>query len=199
MNPLLIDVPETLTTDRLTLRVPTPGDGPRTNAAIAASHAALAEYMPWAITVPPVEESEAWVRKAHADFHARTQLQYHAYLRGTDTLVASVGFPRLNWDVPWFEIGSWAATAHTGQGYVTEAARALIAMAFTTLKAARVELQCDARNARSRRVAERLAFTLEGTLHHNARDPRGNLRDTHVFARFPDPAPVKDLSRHRIN
>ena len=56
-------------------------------------------------------------------------------------------------------------------------------MAFETLKASRIEIRCDDRNGRSGRVAERCGYTLEGLLHHNARDNAGELCDTRVYAR----------------
>ena len=42
----------------------------------------------------------------------------------------------------------------------------------------------DDRNERSRRIAERLGYVLEGTLKNDARDVQGNLRDTRVYAKI---------------
>ena len=63
MEPILIDVPERIETERLVLRVPRAGDGPLVNDAIGASHAELAPWMPWAGTMPSVDESEAHCRR----------------------------------------------------------------------------------------------------------------------------------------
>ncbi|WP_148616005.1 GNAT family N-acetyltransferase [Nocardioides rubriscoriae] len=51
-----------------------------------------------------------------------------------------------------------------GQGYATEAARALLAWAFDTLPLNRVQAEVDTRNAASARVLEKLGFAREGTL-----------------------------------
>ncbi|QIG45189.1 GNAT family N-acetyltransferase [Nocardioides anomalus] len=51
-----------------------------------------------------------------------------------------------------------------GHGYATEAGRALLRWAFSTLDLNRVQAEADTRNAASRRVLEKLGFTLEGTL-----------------------------------
>ncbi len=52
--------------------------------------------------------------------------------------------------------------AHWGQGYMSEAARAVIDYGFATLGLDRVELWIDADNAASRRLAARLGFTCRG-------------------------------------
>jgi RimJ/RimL family protein N-acetyltransferase len=51
-----------------------------------------------------------------------------------------------------------------GQGFATEAARALLEWAFETLELNRVQAATDARNAASARVLEKLGFMREGTL-----------------------------------
>ncbi len=72
------------------------------------------------------------------------------------------------------------ATAHHGKGYVTEAARALLAWGFGTGLLHRVTAKCDTRNAASVRVLERLGFTREG---HTREDfnKDGEWSDTYIF------------------
>ena len=84
-----------------------------------------------------------------------------------------------------FEIGYWLRTPHCGKGYMNEAVAAIERMCFELFKAARMEIRCDARNVRSRRVAERAGYTLEGILRHQERAPDGELRDTCVYAKLP--------------
>jgi len=49
----------------------------------------------------------------------------------------------------------------------------------------RVEIRCDAMNQRSRALAERAGFSLEGILKNECRNPQGGLRDTCVYACVP--------------
>lgn len=104
------------------------------------------------------------------------------FAKDTGELIGSSGLHRIDWSVPRFEIGYWVSTRHAGRGYATEAARAIGDFAFKTLKAARVEIVCDHRNARSRHVAERAGFPLEAILKFHRRDVRGRLGDTCIFA-----------------
>ena len=181
---LLLDVPTRFVSERLDFRAVQPGDGAALNTAIAESARELAEWMPWARPTPTPEQTELWVRQAHAKFHAREEFHYLLILRGTSTIVGDVGFHRIVWSVPLFEMGYWLRTSHTGRGLMTEAASAFTNFGFGTFGAQRIEIRCDARNTRSAAVARRAGYVLEGTLRHDSRDADNVLRDSHVFARL---------------
>jgi RimJ/RimL family protein N-acetyltransferase len=61
------------------------------------------------------------------------------------------------------ELGYWAAPAERGQGYVTEAARAVCRWGFAYLGLERIDWMAFVGNDPSRRVAEKVGFTVEGT------------------------------------
>lgn len=182
-NPLLLDLPERLETDRLILRPPLPGDGAAVNEAVLETIDALQKWMPWATPAPSVEQTEAWCRQSHADFVARRQLPMLMFLRDGGWFVGGSGIPRLDWKVPRFEIGYWVRRRFQGQGYATEAVAELTRFCFEQLSARRVDIQVDDRNERSWRVAERLGFELEGLHRNDERAPDGGLRDTRVYAK----------------
>jgi RimJ/RimL family protein N-acetyltransferase len=77
-------------------------------------------------------------------------------------------------------LGYCLAEAAWGQGYATEAARTLLGWAFDNLDLNRVQAECDTRNAASRRVLEKLGFTLEGTLREDV-TVDGVVSDSWVF------------------
>jgi RimJ/RimL family protein N-acetyltransferase len=187
MEPILIDVPERLDTERLVLRVPRRGDGAMVNDAVRASQAALSPWMPWAVTLPTVDESEAHCRRQQARFILREDLTWLMLLRGSDggegELVGGTGLHRIDWALRKFEIGYWRKTGAEGRGFVTEAVRALARLAFDSLQARRVEIRMDDNNARSWRVAERAGFTLEALLRFDGVNPAGEPRSTRIYAR----------------
>ncbi|MDY7080048.1 MAG: GNAT family N-acetyltransferase [Chloroflexota bacterium] len=183
-NPILLNFPDSFETGRLTVRSPMPGDGEELQAAVAESIDDLRPWMDWAGHVPSVEEEEELVRKGRARFLTREDLWLLLFLKGTHTLVGGSGLHRMDWNVPSFEIGYWVRRRFAGQGYITEAVRGVTCFAFETLGARRVEIRCDARNGRSRRVAERAGFELEATLRKHAVAVDGSLRDTLIYVRF---------------
>ena len=60
------------------------------------------------------------------------------------------------------ELGYWLAPALWGQGYVTEAARALVQYGFDIVGLHKVTVGCVERNVGSRRVIEKIGFALVG-------------------------------------
>jgi RimJ/RimL family protein N-acetyltransferase len=190
VDPLLIDVPERIATERLLLRRPQPGDGAQLNAAVTQSLAELRPWMPWAQVAPTLQDSELNCRRMHANFALREDMVFFVFERGAGgtegsagALVGSSGLHRIDWRVPRFEIGYWRRTGFEGRGLMVEVARALSRLAFDTLAARRVEIRMDARNERSVRVAERAGFTFEGMLRQDSVDVAGGGRDTRVYAR----------------
>ncbi|HEX8464437.1 MAG TPA: GNAT family N-acetyltransferase [Abditibacterium sp.] len=184
-NPITLDFPDHFETSRLLIRAPRAGDGAQLNAAVHESWEELRIWMPWAKTLPSLEESEANLRQAAARWIERSDLRLNLFSKATGELVGGSGLHRIDWNVPRMEIGYWQRTKFCGQGLMTEAVRAIAAFALEELGAQRVEICCDARNEPSRRVAERAGFGLEATLRNHARDNQAQLHDTLIFTRFP--------------
>ena len=82
------------------------------------------------------------------------------------------------------ELGYWIARPHWGRGFATEAALGLVELARAHLGARRLEITCDARNAASRRVAEKCGFELEGIRRASRRDAQDELADSCMYARL---------------
>lgn len=67
-----------------------------------------------------------------------------------------------------------------GQGYATEAARAVLSWAFDTLDLNRVQAETDTRNVASARVLEKAGFVREGTLREDC-VVDGEISDSWVY------------------
>jgi RimJ/RimL family protein N-acetyltransferase len=67
-----------------------------------------------------------------------------------------------------YELGYWAVREQRGRGYTVEAARALCDWGWATLDVHRIEWWAMVGNTGSRAVAERLGFTVEGTLRNRS-------------------------------
>ena len=72
------------------------------------------------------------------------------------------------------DIGAW------GQGFATEAARALLEWGFGTLDLNRVQAETDTRNTASHNVLEKLMFVHEGTLREDC-IVDGEVSDSRVY------------------
>jgi ribosomal-protein-serine acetyltransferase len=65
---------------------------------------------------------------------------------------------------------------------MTEAVRAVTKMTFNDFKARRIEIRVDAKNHRSRRVAERAGYLLEGIQINALREKDDQLHDMCMYA-----------------
>lgn len=188
IDPVLIDVPERLDGERTVLLAPHAGLGAEMAVVVGQSLSHLRPWMPWAQEAPTAENAELVVRRMQADFIARRDLCFQIYARRADgspgRLLGGTGLHRIDWAVRRFEIGYWIRPEAAGQGHVSEAVRLLTALAFGPLAARRVEIRCDPRNLKSRGVAERCGFELEGVLRNNTLGVDGAPRDTAVYARI---------------
>ncbi|KAA0550352.1 GNAT family N-acetyltransferase [Bacillus sp. BGMRC 2118] len=185
MNPIMLDFPTEFTTDRLLIRLPLPGDGKAVHEAIVASKNELKDWLPFAQKDQTEEETEINIRESHVEFLKREDLRLLVFHKETGEFIASSGLHRINWKIRKFEIGYWIDTRHSGKGYMTEAVQGITEFAFKELEARRVEIRCDTKNSKSRAVAERLGFDLEGILRYDSFDMTGTvLRDTCIFAKI---------------
>jgi RimJ/RimL family protein N-acetyltransferase len=168
-------------TERLVLRPPSPENAAAVQEALEESFADLQVWMDWATALQSLEETKSILGQARAKYESMEEFQVHAFLGDSGRFVLSAWLGPRDWEVPKFEIGYWCRTSMLGKGYVTEAVRELAAAAFTDMAANRLEIRCDSRNYRSRRVAELAGFHLEAELRCDARANDGSLRDTTVY------------------
>ena len=199
MSLIQLDFPMPIITERLLLRPPQIGDGAIINPAVVESIDILKLYMPWAQTLPSVEDSEEFIRMAVANWilkkNEEPYLPLLIFEKTTMKFIGTTGWHHYEWDIPAFETGYWLHSAYQNQGLMTEAIHALTRFTFQVLRANRLEIRCDTANTRSKKLAERLGFQLEGTLHNHRLDPRTKaLSDTLVYARTTlDNLPALDV------
>lgn len=178
--------PQPIETERLILRSPQPGDGAELNAAIRETFVELHQWMDWASSMPTLEHDEERCQSVHKQFLAGEDFPIHVYLKSSNALVACSGLHPGDWSDQKFEIGYWCRLGYQGNGYITETVNALTRVGFKVFKAKRIEIRCDERNIRSRRVAELCGYSLEAKLGNHQVAPDGILRNTLVFAMLPE-------------
>jgi RimJ/RimL family protein N-acetyltransferase len=184
MNPLLLDVPLQLETDRLILRAPLHiGDGNIVNQAIRDSFNELKEWLPFAQELPTVEETQINLRNAHINFLKRESFRYLIFHKGNNDFIGTTSLQGIDWDIPKCEIGYWINTRFSGNGYMTEAVNELTNFGFNQFKFRRIEIRCESTNFKSRSIPEKLGFVLEGTLRNDDLSADGsNLTDTSIYS-----------------
>lgn len=184
MNPILVEFPMRIETERLYIQPCLPGDGKIVYEAIQASKNELKPWLHFVNKDQTVVEIEEGVRRSYAKFILREDFRLHIFRKEDHVFVGSTGLHRINWDIRMFEIGYWCDSRHHKNGYITEAVEGLTKFAFDTLQANRIEIRCDPLNINSRRIPEKLGFNLEGTLQKSGLGTDGvTLRDTCIYAK----------------
>lgn len=110
----------------------------------------------------------------------RRRFQLAVTLRDGGEAVGSCGLRRKPDGEHEADIGYEVAPRLWGQGYATEAARAMVAFGFGELGLHRLSSWCIAENTASARVLEKLGFKLEGRLRQNEYF-KGRRWDTLLF------------------
>lgn len=177
-------VPAEIRTERLMLRMPSPDDALEVYEAVVESLPELRPWLVWAHQEQSVEQTRINIETARELFLSKTNLRYYMFDVSSGRLVGSTVLHEIDWEIPKFEIGYWVRTSAAGRGYALEAVRGLTELAFSKLNARRVEIRCDERNTKSRSVAEKAGYTLEGILRNDTLSPDGDLRSTAVYSRI---------------
>lgn len=139
-------------TDRLLLRSPNVSDAPRISELIGNWDVAR-----WLVRVPfpyRVAHAVAWVERSAQERAAAMGWPFIMIRRDDGALVGSMDLS-LEPDRVTGALGYWIGEAYWGQGYATEAARAVIDFAFEGLDLKAVTANALPDNARSIRVLEK--------------------------------------------
>lgn len=182
-NKFLLDIPESMETERLTLRPYRAGDGPLFYAAGERNQDHLAEFEAGNVLLhlQSEEHAEAVVRELAAEWMARTCFFIGIFAKTTGAWAGQVYVGPTNWQLPEFTIGFVADVHHEGQGYISEAVTAVLAMLFGDLGAHRVKSDCHENNTRSWRLLERCGFRREGHLLENKKNIDGTYHGDYLY------------------
>lgn len=173
----------TLTTERLILRQAQVTDAPKVCESISVSIDNFKKYLntyPRERTVE--EQAEEYTQLLTKEGYAK-EWRYLAFDKSNpEVLIACLGLHFIDPNVPKFEIGYWVDIRHTGKGYIIEAAKALVKLAFE-LGAERIQIVCAKSNVKSQAIPKKLGFELEAILKNDQRLPDKTLDSSLIFCK----------------
>ena len=186
----MIHFPSAITTERLILRPWRDTDAPQLWEAVDESREHLATYMPWSSFYKGPADASDFIARTRREWPHGCQLPLVMIERERGRIVGASGYHSAEptssgWRT--LEIGYWLRAGEEGKGYMREAVRAQIRLAFE-LGIENLLLFCDTRNRQSHRVAEACGFRREAILRRDTRTHQGELRDTRRYALLPGEA-----------
>jgi len=190
MRPLMVNFPLPIVTPRLILRQPIMNyvDCYEYTSAVVDSFKELQPWVPWAQNYPSVEQSEEYIRECCAAWIMKNNnnvgIPFWIIEKASNKFIGSAQLHNIAWDIPRYEIGYWLKTSATRKGYMCEAINALTRYCFIQLVAKRVEIKCETKNERSKKIPIALNFNHDATL-KNAQLAIADrkITDTLIFSR----------------
>lgn len=120
----------------------------------------LRKWHPWIEHVRTKADTERFINSCQQQY--ANNRGFHATIWVNDQLCGCINHLNLDWTNRWASLSYWLDEKSQGRGIMTASCRAFIAHTFDCLKLNRITIECATNNARSRAIAERLGFTLEG-------------------------------------
>jgi len=141
----------------------------------------VVRFMPWGPNTE-AETREFLDRvRAHREADPREHYEFAVERRDTGQLIGSCGIRIVDRPNQCAHVGYCFRRDAWGQGFATEAARALTGFGFGTLGMHRIYALCDVDNTASARVLEKTGMTREGVCRDHLL-VRGEWRDHFVYA-----------------
>lgn len=196
--PQLAELELVLSTPRLRLRVFTEDDVDAIWPVV--SNPDFPKMMSWAAHTAR-SETLGFLRAVHKSYEQNTgvvwAIEHEGRVVGSIALESMV-FAMRAWRLDRAELGFWLAPEQWNQGFMTEAAEAVMRCAFQTIGLHKVTVGCISENVASRRVIEKLGFRYIGRLEDDVwRDGKWHsvLRYELTAAEWPDAHTTMRISR----
>ncbi len=157
----------TLETARLALRPLKPDDAP-TIARLAGQR----EIADTTLSIPhpySVEQAQEWIATHGGPQNPTKQMGFGITTRADGQLIGAVGLREIDAQHCHAEMGFWIGVDWWGDGYATEAAKAVVRYGFAELRLNRIYSHHMVRNPASGRVLEKIGLKREGLLRQRVR------------------------------
>src|SRR5215213_5253493 len=148
--------------DEIELRLFQEKDADEIFAAVTANYEHLRPFLHWVTPDYSLATAREFIARNQKAAAERKSEAFGVYYQ--NEFAGTIGFVKLEWDCRLAEIGYWITKDFEGKGIITKSCKALISYAFDELKMNRIEIRCATENVKSRAIAERLGFQLEGVL-----------------------------------
>lgn len=186
-------------TDRLLLRCFEPKDAYDVKNAIDKSAEHLLKWMAWAKHEPEdIEIKINRMKKNRADFDLGNNFAYGIFLNNDSKFIGTISLMRRIGDDA-LEMGYWLHGDYINKGYITEAASALVKVAFEIEKVDRVEIHCDIDNGASAAIPSKLGFNKEAVVRRSELSDEGKRKKSIIWALFKEDYETSKLKYLNLN
>ncbi len=142
----------------------------------------LGQFLPWVPFIKTAEDEINYVKRTRKFWDEGTQFDYGIFRKSDDMYMGNIGLHSIRWAYDGCEVGYWILGDFEGQGYMSDALRALEAHVFE-LGFHRIEVKCSSINQRSASVPIACGYVFDGVLKENSIE-QNKYRDTFIFSKL---------------
>lgn len=140
----------------------------------------LREWLPFIDATKDVEDSMDFVKSIYHGSEGSHELVFVIQYNGT--FIGLIGFKDTDYQNKRTEIGYWLSRDFQKMGIMTQSVATLLDFAFDELNLNRVTIKCAVGNDPSKRIPQRLHFTLEGVERDGELLSSGQYTDLEVYS-----------------
>jgi ribosomal-protein-serine acetyltransferase len=170
--------------DHLSLKLISVRDADAYFAVVDRNRDDLARWFGWVAATNTPADLHDFLTRTGAAWGELTELNTLILFDGE--IIGSIGLHKIDRESRSCEVGYWLDAARRGHGHMTACVRDIEKLAFDDLGLNRVAIHADAANERSRAVAERLGYHLDGVLRGKLVGADGTPRDEVVYSLLRD-------------
>lgn len=173
---------EVLKTERLTLRGYREEDAAGVLKLANENHGLLIREFAQIAALRNLVDAASFISEKREQRKAARTFCYGIWLAGTGGQIGQIQVKDVAWEIPAAELGYFIIEAQQGNGYATEAIRAILRLAFQELGFERMFVRILPTNRKSLALANKLGFQPEGVLRRAFRCGLGELHDVHYLS-----------------
>ncbi|MHA2253478.1 MAG: GNAT family N-acetyltransferase [Candidatus Kariarchaeaceae archaeon] len=177
IDPILLELPTELSTERLIIRKYEQDDGKAYYDLLQKNHDHLEEEVSEVRKLKNSADAEIFIRKLISQWIIRKRFVLAICEKESKRIIGQIWIEPIKWEFPLLQIGYYIDKGEEGKGLVTESVKACLSFLFNHVKARKVEIHCKATNKKSYRVAERCGFKKEAHLRDRVMTNEGIIGD----------------------
>ena len=142
------------------------------------------EFLPWCHPEYSRGDAREWLTKIEPDWHEGSAYNFAIFNQSGNTFHGGCSISRIDEHLT-ANLGYWIKSSNSGRGIATEASFGLARFGIEHLNLQRLEIIMSTKNPKSKRVAEKIGATFEGSL-RNRLQLHGKPHDANVYSIVPE-------------
>ncbi len=186
MDPLNLNLPTKIETDRLVMRRWVADDA---QPLYEFQHESWESFHKWSGGIlakkdVTQDDMKAYIDWALSGWDKRSWLEFPVFEKSAGKMIGTASFHHLDWTVPKGRIGCNVCQSEEGKGYATEIANVLTRYGFEVLQFKRLEIRCALGNPASVKIPRKLGYQFLTVFEKNKVSAAGDLWDLEIHVRF---------------